>query len=76
MQKIYYQLTYFDCKENKRKSYLNGTSWTNAKDAKDEFDKIMKEEKRKERIGVYSSRKSWAIDCIKNKKRTLFEKLN
>lgn len=70
-----YTLTFFDTKENRRLRYLNGASWTKIEPVEDEHRKLLKEEKRREKRGFFSTRTKWAIMATTNRKTSLLKRL-
>lgn len=63
--KIYYQLTFFDPKENRRRKYLNGASFESSERAEKEFAMIKKEFIKKNFLNYATVRSKWALEVLK-----------
>lgn len=72
----YFQLSFFDTKEDARFLYLNGSSWPSAKAAENEWKKIKTHERYLEiKCVSFSTRTKWAIERYKDGKRIVIKTL-
>jgi hypothetical protein len=71
----YYQITYFDQKENCRVKYLNGTSWETENGAIEEFERIRKRDYELKSQGTFPGKYKYALEAIRGKKRRLVKML-